>query len=74
MTEQISFEHKNDDFASNPEPRCPCLLLLDVSGSMRGHPIDELNAGLNTFKEISAPAIGNAPSNSDPSIQVMTSK
>ncbi len=51
MTEQISFEHKNDDFASNPEPRCPCLLLLDVSGSMRGHPIDELNAGLNTFKD-----------------------
>ena len=33
-----------------------------------------LDCGLNTFKEISAPAIGNAPSNSDPSIQVMTSK
>lgn len=51
MTEQISFEHKDDDFASNPEPRCPCLLLLDVSGSMRGHPIAELNAGLSTFKD-----------------------
>lgn len=51
MAEQISFEHKDDDFASNPEPRCPCLLLLDVSGSMRGHPISELNAGLSTFKD-----------------------
>lgn len=23
-----------DDFATNPEPRCPCILLIDVSGSM----------------------------------------
>jgi hypothetical protein len=38
-------------FADNPEPRCPCLLLLDVSGSMRGQPIAELNAGLTTFKD-----------------------
>jgi len=22
------------EFADNPEPRCPCLLLIDVSGSM----------------------------------------
>jgi uncharacterized protein YegL len=39
-----------DDFAENPEPRCPCLLLLDVSGSMSGNPIRELNEGLRTFK------------------------
>ena len=39
------------DFALNPEPRCPCLLLLDVSGSMAGQPIQELNAGLRTFRE-----------------------
>ncbi len=38
-------------FAENPEPRCPCLLLLDVSGSMSGRPISELNDGLNAFKE-----------------------
>jgi uncharacterized protein with von Willebrand factor type A (vWA) domain len=31
------------DFALNPEPRCPCLLLLDTSGSMEGAPIAELN-------------------------------
>ncbi|MFA5221127.1 MAG: VWA domain-containing protein [Methanoregula sp.] len=36
-------------FAENPEPRCPCLLLLDTSGSMAGKPIAELNAGLRTF-------------------------
>ncbi|MCG5077499.1 vWA domain-containing protein [Paraburkholderia tagetis] len=40
-----------DSFADNPEPRCPCLLLLDTSASMRGAPINELNAGLATFKD-----------------------
>ncbi|MEZ4862240.1 MAG: VWA domain-containing protein [Caldilineaceae bacterium] len=39
---------KFDD--SNPEARCPCILLLDVSGSMTGAPIQELNAGLTTFQ------------------------
>jgi len=39
------------EFAENPEPRCPCVLLLDSSGSMSGHPIAELNDGLKTFKD-----------------------
>lgn len=39
------------EFAENPEPRCPCVLLLDTSGSMNGAPIDALNKGLQTFKE-----------------------
>jgi uncharacterized protein YegL len=39
------------EFADNPEPRCPCVLLLDTSGSMGGDPITELNAGLQTFKD-----------------------
>jgi uncharacterized protein YegL len=39
------------EFADNPEPRCPCLLILDVSGSMQGQPIAELNAGLVQFKD-----------------------
>lgn len=39
------------EFAENPEPRCPCLLLLDTSGSMSGQPITELNAGLASFRE-----------------------
>lgn len=38
------------EFAENPEPRCPCVLLLDTSGSMSGLPIDALNTGLQTFK------------------------
>lgn len=38
------------EFAENPEPRCPCVLLLDTSGSMIGESIDELNKGLQTFR------------------------
>lgn len=49
MIDQIAFEV--NDFASNPEPRVPCLLLLDVSMSMRGRPLDELNVGLAQFKD-----------------------
>ncbi|HEY9873663.1 MAG TPA: VWA domain-containing protein, partial [Candidatus Obscuribacterales bacterium] len=39
------------EFAENPEPRCPCVLLLDTSGSMNGARIDALNQGLRTFQE-----------------------
>jgi len=39
------------DFADNPEPRCPCILLLDVSGSMGGAPINALNDGLRIFRD-----------------------
>ena len=46
------------EFAENPEPRCPCILLLDTSGSMKGDPIAQLNAGLIAFKdEMSADAL-----------------
>ena len=38
------------EFATNPDPRCPCLLLLDTSGSMAGAPIQALNQGLQTFQ------------------------
>src|SRR5262245_3218893 len=34
----------------NPEPRVPCVLLLDVSDSMSGDKIHELNAGLATLR------------------------
>ncbi|MDR1740340.1 MAG: VWA domain-containing protein [Synergistaceae bacterium] len=51
MTRRASTIASDDDFAGNPEPRCPCVLLLDVSESMVGQPIDELNAGLTTFKD-----------------------
>lgn len=39
------------EFAENPEPRCPCVLLLDTSGSMQGESIEELNRGLQAFRE-----------------------
>ncbi|GAM97374.1 hypothetical protein U91I_01000 [alpha proteobacterium U9-1i] len=39
------------DFADNPEPRCPCILLLDTSISMSGAKIAHLNQGLKTFYE-----------------------
>jgi uncharacterized protein YegL len=39
------------EFAENPEPRCPCLLLLDVSSSMKGDRIRELNLGLSQFRD-----------------------
>lgn len=38
------------ELAENPEPRCPCLLLLDTSASMSGAPIAELNEALRVFK------------------------
>ena len=50
MSESLNFEGAIE-FAENPEPRCPCVLLLDVSGSMQGTPINALNEGLKTFKE-----------------------
>lgn len=72
MFDQIPFP--DPEFVDNPEPRCPCVLLLDTSGSMKDEkkvslglspvqrltndasamrivrPIDELNAGLITFR------------------------
>ena len=52
MTEQNpEFDPRLADFADNPEPRCPCVLLLDISGSMAGQAIAQLNAGLQAFHE-----------------------
>lgn len=50
MAEQVPFGNAAIELASNPEPRCPCVVLLDVSGSMAGAPIAALNAGLQTFQ------------------------
>ncbi len=40
-----------DDLIDNPTPRCPCMLVLDVSASMRGESINELNQGVHQFIE-----------------------
>lgn len=39
------------EFLDNPQARCPCILLLDVSGSMAGAPIEQLNQGLLHLQE-----------------------
>ena len=39
------------EFAENPEPRVPCVLVVDTSTSMHGPRIDELNKGLQTYKQ-----------------------
>lgn len=49
MSDQIPFSAV--EFAENPEPRVPCILLLDTSGSMSGDPIRELNEGLRAYKD-----------------------
>lgn len=51
-TDQYPYDSAIDDsiFVSNPEARCPCVLLLDTSGSMAGRPIQELNEGLRTLR------------------------
>jgi len=49
MAQDIKLEEAVE-FAENPEPRCPCVLLLDTSGSMQGEAIAALNTGLAAFK------------------------
>ena len=39
------------EFVDNPEPRCPVVLLLDISYSMDGSPISELNQGIRAFEQ-----------------------
>ncbi|MBV9493042.1 MAG: VWA domain-containing protein [Acidobacteria bacterium] len=53
MTEQVPYQGDFGaaSFAENPEQRCPCLLLLDTSGSMAGEPIRQLNEGLRFLRE-----------------------
>lgn len=39
------------EFADNANERTPCVLVLDCSGSMRGEPIKQLNAGLAALEK-----------------------
>ncbi len=50
-SEDNEFDAKVASVAENPEQRCPCVLLLDVSGSMAGAPIAQLNTGLQDFRD-----------------------
>lgn len=40
---------REEDLVNNPTPRVPVCLCLDVSGSMAGEPINELNQGVKLF-------------------------
>jgi len=42
-------EVTENDLIDNPTPRCSCMLVLDVSHSMNGAPIQELNEGVRQF-------------------------
>ena len=50
MSSMIPTELDSVEFAENPEPRCPCVLLLDTSGSMEGAPIRALREGLEALR------------------------
>ena len=39
------------EFVDNPEPRCPCVLVLDRSTSMTGQRIDSLNEAIAVFRD-----------------------
>lgn len=40
---------RREDLVNNPTARVPVCLCLDISGSMQGKPIDELNEGVRLF-------------------------
>ena len=39
------------EFIENPEPRCPCVLVLDTSSAMAGKAIQSLNEALIHFRQ-----------------------
>jgi len=51
MTEFEQQPFGDAEFLDNPQARCPCILLLDVSASMSGTPIEQLNEGLQHLQE-----------------------
>lgn len=40
-----------EDLATNPEHRCPSVLILDISGSMQGEPIKQLQEGVTVYRD-----------------------
>lgn len=47
--QQLSFS--DIQFADNPEPRCPVVLVLDTSSSMSEVDIQQINSGIEVFRE-----------------------
>lgn len=49
LIDGMDIEFANVETPSNYQEKCLCVLVLDVSGSMRGKRIDALNEGLQSF-------------------------
>lgn len=49
--EQTPFGITGNDLALNPEHRCPSVLILDISGSMQGEPIKQLQEGVAVYRD-----------------------
>lgn len=49
--EQTSFNQAANQFTENPENRCPSVLILDISGSMQGEPIKQLQDGIAIYRD-----------------------
>jgi uncharacterized protein YegL len=49
--EQTPFSIGSSDLVGNPEHRCPSILILDVSGSMGGEPIKQLQEGVTVYRD-----------------------
>ncbi|WP_374326927.1 VWA domain-containing protein [Azonexus sp.] len=48
-TQEMTMNTHFNDLINNPSPRCPVALVLDISGSMSGEPIEQLNVGAQLF-------------------------
>lgn len=49
--EQTPFNQASIEFVGNPENRCPSVLILDISGSMQGKPIEQLQDGVAIYRD-----------------------
>src|SRR5436190_5692 len=49
--EQTPFNVTTGDLVTNPEPRCPSVLILDISGSMQGDAIKQLQDGVTVYRD-----------------------
>jgi uncharacterized protein YegL len=49
FSSDVGFESVS--FPDNPDPRAPCVLIVDTSGSMDGQPIAALNEGLRAYRD-----------------------
>ena len=46
----MNLDMNSIEFSQNPQRRCPCVIIADVSDSMFGDPIDELNNGIKAYQ------------------------